>query len=100
ANQVGVASGMNANIRTIGGSIGAAVMGSIVTSEVGAGGLPTNSSYTAGFAFLTVAAVLATAACLIIPGTRRDERGFLASARVVEHAETGMVAGAGLVDGE
>ncbi len=32
AAQVGVASGMNANIRTIGGSIGAAVMGSIVTS--------------------------------------------------------------------
>ena len=31
--QTGVASGMNANIRTIGGSIGAAVMSSIVTSH-------------------------------------------------------------------
>ena len=36
--QTGVASGMNANIRTIGGSIGAAVMSSIVTSGVRAGG--------------------------------------------------------------
>jgi len=38
--QTGVASGMNANIRTIGGSIGAAVMSSIVTSTAGIGGLP------------------------------------------------------------
>jgi predicted MFS family arabinose efflux permease len=37
--QTGVASGMNANIRTIGGSIGAAVMSSIVTSTATAGGL-------------------------------------------------------------
>ena len=35
--QTGVASGMNANIRTIGGSIGAAVMSSIVTSTAHAG---------------------------------------------------------------
>ena len=33
AEQTGVASGMNANIRTIGGAIGAAVMSSIVTSS-------------------------------------------------------------------
>ena len=32
--QTGVASGMNANIRTIGGAIGAAVMSSIVASEI------------------------------------------------------------------
>ena len=34
--QTGVASGMNANIRTIGGSIGAALMASMVTSEIAA----------------------------------------------------------------
>ena len=39
-SQTGVASGMNANIRTIGGSIGAAVMASIVTSQLGPSGLP------------------------------------------------------------
>ena len=100
ANQVGVASGMNANIRTIGGSIGAAVMGTIVTSGVAAGGLPKNSGYTHGFAFLTLCAVLATVASVIIPSARRNEREVLASAGVVEHAETGLVAGAGLVDGD
>ena len=31
--QTGVASGMNANIRTIGGSVGAALMASVVTAE-------------------------------------------------------------------
>ena len=40
AEQTGVASGMNANIRTIGGSLGTAVMAGIVTAHVGAVGLP------------------------------------------------------------
>ena len=34
SSQTGVASGMNANIRTIGGSIGSAVMASIVISQL------------------------------------------------------------------
>jgi EmrB/QacA subfamily drug resistance transporter len=94
-NQVGVASGMNANIRTIGGSIGAAVMATIVTSSLGADHLPKESGYTNGFAFLMVAALVAAAACLIIPSGRR-----LAVQRdhVVEHAETALVAGATLMD--
>ena len=40
AEQTGVASGMNANIRTIGGSIGAALMASIVTAQLEPAGLP------------------------------------------------------------
>ena len=48
--QTGVASGMNANIRTIGGSIGAALMASIVTSNIGPTGFPAESGYTLGFA--------------------------------------------------
>jgi EmrB/QacA subfamily drug resistance transporter len=100
ANQVGVASGMNANIRTVGGSIGAAVMATIVTSRVTAHGVPIESGYTHGFAFLMVTALLATAACLTIPSPDRDERSLLDAARVVEHAETALVAGAGLIDRE
>jgi EmrB/QacA subfamily drug resistance transporter len=100
ANQVGVASGMNANIRTIGGSIGAAVMATIVTSGAAANGLPKDTGYRNGFAFLMVAAILATAACVIIPSAKRDERAVLAAAHAVEHGETGLVAGAGLVDVE
>ncbi|MDX6255483.1 MAG: hypothetical protein QOJ11_1817 [Frankiales bacterium] len=70
-HQTGVASGMNANIRTIGGSIGAAVMSSIVTSKVSALGLPAASGYTHGFMFLLVVSVLAAGAAVVIPAARR-----------------------------
>jgi MFS family permease len=39
-SQTGAASGMNANIRTIGGSIGSAAMASIVASQLAPSGLP------------------------------------------------------------
>jgi EmrB/QacA subfamily drug resistance transporter len=70
AEQTGVASGMNANIRTIGGSIGAALMASIVTSHVSAAGLPAKSGYTAGFAMLAVGLLLAALAGLLMPTAR------------------------------
>jgi sugar phosphate permease len=87
--QTGVASGMNANIRTIGGSIGAAVMGSIVTSGVHHGGLPKEAGYTHGFALLAVAAVAAAVAGLLVPRTHR--RPEPAGDAVMAHAELGMV---------
>jgi EmrB/QacA subfamily drug resistance transporter len=74
ASQTGVASGMNANIRTIGGSIGAAVMASIVTSQLGPTGLPREAGYTTGFAVMAGGLVLAAIAGLLIPsasGLRR-----------------------------
>jgi EmrB/QacA subfamily drug resistance transporter len=71
ASQTGVASGMNANIRTIGGSIGSAAMASIVTSRLAPAGLPMESGYTIGFAVMTGGLVLAAAAGLLIPAVRR-----------------------------
>src|SRR5450759_2546833 len=65
--QTGVASGMNANIRTIGGAIGAAVMSSIVTSQVLRDGFPTKSGYTDGFVFLAAMTVIAVIAAIFIP---------------------------------
>ena len=59
ASQTGVASGMNANIRTIGGSIGAAAMASIVTAQLEPSGLPEESGYTTGFAVMAAGLVLA-----------------------------------------
>jgi EmrB/QacA subfamily drug resistance transporter len=100
SSQVGVASGMNANIRTIGGSIGAAVMAVIVTSGVRANGFPLDSGYRNGFTFLMLAAVLAALACLLIPPPPQDEQDLLADAHVVEHGETAFVPGAGLLDVE
>jgi EmrB/QacA subfamily drug resistance transporter len=65
--QTGVASGMNANIRTIGGSIGTAVMASIVTAHFLPTGLPKEIGYTAGFVVLGGALLLAAVAGLMIP---------------------------------
>jgi EmrB/QacA subfamily drug resistance transporter len=94
-NQVGVASGMNANIRTIGGAIGAAVAGSIVTSGASASGLPAESGYTHGFAFMLAAAALSALACLAIPTARR---ALGSTPEVTRNAETALVPGATIVE--
>lgn len=71
AEQTGVASGMNANLRTIGGSGGTALMASIVTAGTRSGGPPKESGYTNGFTMLAAAAFVALLAALTIPTTRR-----------------------------
>jgi predicted MFS family arabinose efflux permease len=68
--QTGVASGMNANIRTIGGSIGAALMAGVVTANPAADGLPSEAGYTHGFAMLGGALLVAAFAAVLIPATR------------------------------
>jgi EmrB/QacA subfamily drug resistance transporter len=102
-NQVGVASGMNANIRTIGGAIGAAITGTIVTSGAH-GGLPVESGYTHGFVFLLVGTVVGVGAALLVPSDRRRTRARNASvaaeveSHVVLNGETALVAGAPLAE--
>jgi len=93
ASQTGVASGMNANIRTIGGSIGAAAMASIVTSQLGPSGLPKESGYTTGFAAMAGGLLLAALAGLLIPSARGPRR----MAGEPEHAEMAIVAGGTVV---
>lgn len=97
--QTGVASGMNANIRTIGGSLGAAVMASIVTSGGTSRGFPEESGYTAGFLVLAGAMLLAGVAGMFIPritrhvvGSHREE-----PAVALRHGEMAMVAGGTVV---
>jgi EmrB/QacA subfamily drug resistance transporter len=70
AGQTSVATGMNANIRTIGGSIGAVVMASIVTAKLEPSGLPTASGYTTGFAVMAAILAAAALAALLIPSHR------------------------------
>ncbi len=91
--QTGVASGMNANIRTIGGAIGAAVMSSIVASRILTDGYPAESDYTRGFCFLAGMTVIAVVAALFIPKTP----GAGADPDLghhLEHAELAVVPGA------
>ncbi|MFZ4843508.1 MFS transporter [Mycetocola saprophilus] len=74
AHQTGVATGMNTNIRTVGGAVGTAIFGAIVTSTAGVAGLPTAAGYTGAFVFITITGIAATAAAALIPG-RRPARG-------------------------
>jgi EmrB/QacA subfamily drug resistance transporter len=96
ASQTGVASGMNANIRTIGGSIGSAAVASIVTSHLAASGLPKEAGYTTGFAALAGCLVLAALAGLLIPALR----GLGQRDGQLEHAEMSLVAGGTIVGDE
>ena len=93
AHQTGVASGMNANIRTIGGAVGAGVMSSIVTSKMLASGAPAESGYTHGFIFLGACTVLAVIAAFFIPTVTPDNEEHL------NHAELAMVPGGTLTEG-
>ncbi|MHB9857697.1 MFS transporter [Streptomyces sp. YIM S03343] len=68
--QTGAATGMNANIRTIGGSIGAAVTGVLVTGRLQPSGLPYDAGYTHGFALLAVLCLGAALAALLVPARR------------------------------
>jgi len=73
--QTGAATGMNANIRTIGGSIGAAVTSVLVTGHLQASGLPYGSGYTHGFALLAVLLLGAALAALLVPARRSGRSG-------------------------
>jgi hypothetical protein len=97
AEQTGVASGMNANIRTIGGSLGTAVMAGIVTAHVGSSGFPVERGYTVGFAVMGAVMILATFAAARIPDLRvQPTATHLADA---DNAELGFVPGASAVSG-
>ncbi|CAL9381795.1 MFS transporter [Streptomyces sp. enrichment culture] len=69
--QTGAATGMNANIRTIGGSIGAALTSVLVTGRLQPSGLPYASGYTHGWALLTLLCLAAAAAALLVPARRQ-----------------------------
>ncbi|MEU0969606.1 MFS transporter [Streptomyces sp. NPDC005917] len=87
--QTGAATGMNANIRTIGGSIGAALTSVLVTGRLQPSGLPYASGYTHAWALLTLFCLTAAGAALLVPVRRAQrvtvpvpERAAAAPARV------------------
>jgi MFS family permease len=95
AEQTGVASGMNANIRTIGGSIGSAVMAGIITAHLTTGGYPAERGYTVGFVVLGVVTALASRAAVLSPEAHdQPTGGHLADAA---DGELGMIPAAGAV---
>ncbi|WP_328513412.1 MFS transporter [Streptomyces mirabilis] len=82
--QTGAATGMNANIRTIGGSIGAAVTSVLVTGRLQSSGLPYGSGYTHGFTLLALLCLAAALAALLVPVQRAGR--LSASARAEAHS--------------
>jgi EmrB/QacA subfamily drug resistance transporter len=96
-HQTGVASGMNANIRTIGGALGASVMASVVTADVFPNGLPMESGYRNGFLMLAGALLLSAIAALLIPAVRRDPRTHVEPDVELRHPESALVAGGTVV---
>ena len=66
-SQTGVASGMNTNIRTVGGAIGSAVIATVVTSNLLPMGVPTESGYTHGFLLLAITSTAAAVVAVLVP---------------------------------
>jgi hypothetical protein len=58
-------------VRTIGGSIGSAVVAAVITSNATSQGLPTDHAFTAGFSVCAGVAVLAVIAALALPSAHR-----------------------------
>jgi hypothetical protein len=98
ADQTGVASGMNANIRTIGGSLGAAVMASLVTSHAAPDGVPAEDGYVIGFFMLSGALRIAALATLFVPRVRRDLVTGAEPTPRLAHSELALLASGTVVD--
>jgi MFS family permease len=69
-SQTGVASGMNANIRTVGGALGSAVVASVITANARPDGLPVEAGYVHGFTLLVATSAMATLVAVVVPVVR------------------------------
>jgi EmrB/QacA subfamily drug resistance transporter len=69
--QTGEATSVNAIARTVGSSIGTAVIAAVIVSHSTPRGLPTDDAFTLGFAVCAGVAVLAIIAALLVPSARR-----------------------------
>jgi MFS family permease len=71
--QTGVATGMNAVTRTLGGAFGGQVAATLLAGNLGAGGLPTNHGFTLAFGMCLVALVAALGFAFAVPRRGRAE---------------------------
>ena len=98
--QTGVATGMNANVRTIGGAIGSQVVASIIAAGIVAGAVPKEHGYELSFIVLGVALAFAGAAAAFVPSraeraspTEGHEFDGLAVDGAIAPAEAGLAIG-------
>jgi MFS family permease len=73
-DEVGVATGINTIMRTLGGALGAQLVATLLTSKtIGNSSIPAEAAYTDAFLAAAIAAALATIAALTIPRVRRSQ---------------------------
>ncbi|SEP25698.1 MFS transporter [Trujillonella endophytica] len=97
SSQTGVASGMNTNIRTIGGAVGTALLAGVVTADLQPSGYPAESGYTSAFVLAAAGLLLAALAALLVPAVRRDPITHEEPAAPLRHPQAGTIPGATLV---
>jgi EmrB/QacA subfamily drug resistance transporter len=100
AHQTGAASGMNANIRTVGGAIGAAVVSTVVTADLQPSGFPEESGYTQSFVLLAACMVAAAALAMLIPRVRHRDDPHTVEQLEMSHPAMAPVAAATIVGDE
>lgn len=64
-SEVGIATGINTVLRTVGGAFGSAVSTAVLAGTAGAGGAPTATGFTVAFVVSAAAAVVATASAAV-----------------------------------
>lgn len=70
SDQTGVAMGMNANLRTVGGAVGTTLMATIIAAYLQPSGHATEAGWTAGFWFLASMALVSGVASVLITTVR------------------------------
>jgi len=77
ADQTGVATGMNTNIRNVGAALGSGIATSLVISQVMTDGYPKESGYVLAFAVSGIGMLVAALAALLIPSRRSADRALV-----------------------
>lgn len=85
--QTGVATGMNAVTRTLGGAFGGQLAATLLASNLDASGVPTSSGFTLSFLMCLVALAAASAFAVTVP--RRGANEEAAGAAMLSPASRG-----------
>ena len=79
--QTGVATGMNAVTRTLGGAFGGQLAATLLASNLGAGGIPTSSGFTLSFLMCLIALAGALGFAVAVPRRSAERPGARGRAR-------------------
>jgi EmrB/QacA subfamily drug resistance transporter len=85
--QTGVATGMNAVTRTLGGAFGGQLAATLLAGQLGAGGIPTSTGFTLSFLMCLIALAAALAFAVLVP--RRSAGELPASVAVLPERQRG-----------